>query len=78
MSEDTLHMLHIIQAFLLCPVFCSYCYSHEETVTTKKTQGLLVASKGCLEYCCSMALVQTIFYMCSEWAYFQVKSSPFE
>jgi len=44
----------------------------------KKTQGLLVASKGCLEYCCSMALVQTIFYMCSECAYFQVKSSPFE
>jgi len=60
MPEDTLHTLHIIQAFLLCLVCCSYCYSHEETVTTKKTQGLLVASKGCLEYCCSMALIQTI------------------
>jgi len=61
-ASPNICMLHIIQALFAC----SFSYSHEECYCQLRNVG----SSSSKEYCCSIALIQTIC-MCSGWGYFQ-------
>ena len=72
--------LYVIQAVLLCLVFCSYSYSHEEIVLAHQETPGLVVVKPC--YRMTVAVLHSYTHVLGwayfriVWAYFRVKGGP--